>query len=668
MDLNLLEEIYEQTERVMDKNHTLMEELESCGDRYRNAEQIAEGGMKYVYRCLDSHTDRELIMVKPKSDDLNELFVREGRITSFLQHPNIMPVYDVGLSSDGIPFFTMKEVLGEDMDRVLERDYALVNMVDVFIKICEGVNYAHSLGVVHLDLKPANIRIGHFGEVVVCDWGIAELGGELGQEDESFLDKDLHKVLKYIRKGSGEQIKGTPAYIAPERFEKQVPHSSNDIYSLAAILYEILTGEKARQPRSINERRVTCPDKSGPAFLPASLVAICNKGLSPNPKERYQSMLEFLEDLKLYMRGYATAAENASPLRVLKLLYLRNKGFAHLLMSSLTLFTIMLVTFIFSLEESRQLAIKEKEKALAARDEVNKLNVNLQEKELARLKLLKLESKRQLMIAYNSVARKDFKSMKKAFSVAKQFDPDNSGVLYFQGRQKLAEMKWEEAIAAFAKMKHNKAVDLVKSIKGLEVLPLLEHMDEIITHLDYPFSEYFLLNLLNSKLSLEEKVQVYRWCLKVENRGLAHLPKVQVKLIDGGTEVLLENERGVKNPGPVHLLNPIKLSLKNSGIIYPESLNECDNLEELSLSQTGILGAGNLKIKSLKKLDVSSTSSNDSYQFSAMPNLEEIIIADTRITNMKGFGILEKLKVLVIDKSQVQAMESSLPQVTYKIK
>jgi eukaryotic-like serine/threonine-protein kinase len=668
MNLDLLEEIYEQTEQLIDQNHTLMEELETCGARYQNAEQIAEGGMKYVYRCLDIHTDRELIMVKPKSKELNELFVREGRISSFLQHPNIMPVYDVGLSAEGEPFFTMKEVLGEDMDKALEKEYVLANMVDVFIKICEGVNYAHSLGVVHLDLKPANVRIGHFGEVVVCDWGIAELGGELSKEGESFLDKDLNKVLKYIRKGSGEQIKGTLAYIAPERFEKKAPHSSNDIYSLAAILYEILTSEKARQLHSVNDLQVTCPDKLGSSFLPASLVAICNKGLSSNPKDRYPSMLEFLEDLKLYVRGYATAAEKASPVRVLKLLYLRNKGFAHLLIGSITLFILMLIIFIINIEESRQLAIAEKEKAVAARDEIKLLNIDLQEKESARQKLLKLESKRQLMIAYNSLAKKQYKAMNKAFTVAKQFDPQNSGVLYFQGRQELAEREWDDAILSFKQMKHLKAVAFVESIKDLDPMDLLTHMDEMILHLDYPFSEYFLLNLMETELSLEEMVRAYRWCLKVENRGLEHLPQVEVEYVDGGTMISIENERGVKNPGPIHLLKPIAISLKNSGIIYPESLNKCKILESLSLSQTGILGAGNLKIKKLKRLDISQTSSNDSYQFSGMPLLEEINISKTRIKNLRGFEVLENLKVLIIDSSQEKALKNELPQVDYKIK
>ena len=667
MNLDLLEEIYDQTEGLRAQQLSLLDELESCGKRYGQTELIAEGGMKHVYRCLDKHTDREVVMVKPKSKDQNELFVREGRITSFLQHPNIMPVYDVGLTEDGEPFFTMKEVAGQDMDKALRSDYILANMLDVFIKICEGVNYAHSIGVVHLDLKPANIRIGHFGEVVVCDWGIAEVGGELGQGTDSILDKDLAKVLKYINKDRGENIKGTPGYIAPERFEKKPPQASNDIYSATAILYEVLTGDRPSQLRSKKDRRVTCPDKLASHFLPRGLVAICNKGLSPKPEERYGSMLELLEDLKLYVRGYATAAENASILRLCKLVYLRNKGFCILLMSSLTLVTLLVGVFVVSLEESRQLAVSEKEKAIAARDQVKLLNKNLQEKELARQGLLKLESKRQLMIAYNSLAKKQFSEMNQAFRLAQQFDPENSGVLYFQGRQQLAEMKYSEAIRAFEKMKHAKAVDLVKRLEPMTVMELLDSMDEMLSHLDYPFSEYFLLNLMQGDLSLSETVMCYRWYLKVLHRGLEHLPQVGVKTGPMGTEINLENEFGVKNPGPIYMLNPLSINLRNSGIIYPESLNKCKLLEELCLAKTGILGAGNLKIPSLSKLDISHTSSNDSYQFSGLPNLEEINIAHTRIKNLKGFQTLTKLRVLIIDLSQEEQVKIDLPHVTYRI-
>ena len=668
MNLDVLEEIYDQTESLRKQELDLIQDLELCGERYVDLELICEGGMKYVYRCLDSHTDREVIMVKPKDAELNELFVREGRLNSFLQHPNIMPVYDVGLIKENEPFFTMKEVLGQDMNKVMMQDYVLANMIDIFVKICEGVNYAHSLGVVHLDLKPANIRIGNFGEVVVCDWGIAELGQEVSTAHDCFLDKDLSKVLKYIRKGTSENIKGTPGYIAPERFEKQPPQASNDIYALAAMLYEILTGQRPVQLRSTSERSLCCPDKLGANFLPHGLVAICNKGLSSNSSQRYLSMSEMLEDLKRYVQGYATSAENASLLRLWRLMYLRNKGFCLLLLSSLSFVAILISYSVAQIEESRQLAVQEKERALASRDQVERLNKNLKEKEVARQELLKLESKRQLMIAYNSLAKKDFQGMKKAFSVARQFDPENSGILYFQGRQNLAEMNWNEATAAFKKMKHSEALDLVNRLKPLSAMSLLENMDEIVSHLDHPFSEYFLLNLMNSGLTLKEKTQCYRWFLKVSHRGLAHLPKLEVQAYKGGTEVILRDELAIKNPGPLYLLNPVKIDLFNSAIIYPERLNECDSLEELSLQKTGVLGAGNLKIKNLRKMNISQTSSNDSYQFMGMPNLEELDISGTRIHNMLGFKELKKLKLLIIDASQEKDLKRDLPQLTYKIK
>ena len=172
---------------------------------------------------------------------------------------------------------------------------------------------------------------------------------------------------------------------------------------------------------------------------------------------------------------------------------------------------------------------------------------------------------------------------------------------------------------------------------------------------------------MKQELTLDQKTQCYRAYLKVSHIGLAHLPNLKIQSYRNGVELVLQNELGVKNPGPLHLLNPVKVDLYNSGIIYPESLNKCLSLEELSLKKTGVLGAGNLFIKSLKKLDISHTSSNDSHQFAGMPNLQELNISKTRIKKMTGFKELKKLQLLIIDESQEEAVQRDLPGVQYRV-
>ena len=165
--------------------------------------RIMKGGMKLIFTAYDSFTERRVVLATPKEEcsetEIN-LFIREAYINAFLQHPNIMPVYDVGLREDKLPYFTMKHVHGQDLDVVLKKKFSLPEMIRSFIQICEAIDYAHSLGIVHLDLKPANIRMGDFGEIVVCDWGISQLDIEITDNENSFLDKELDKLFKFIKK------------------------------------------------------------------------------------------------------------------------------------------------------------------------------------------------------------------------------------------------------------------------------------------------------------------------------------------------------------------------------------------------------------------------------------------------------------------------------------
>ena len=405
MNPDLLNSIYDKADELLRHENTLMAELKYCEDRYSDYEEIASGGMKTVYNCRDSHTDRDVIMVCPKDPEMNEPFVREGRINAFLQHPNIMPVYDVGLRDENLPYFTMKHVHGQDLDEVLKKNFSLPEMIRSFIQVCEAIDYAHSLGIVHLDLKPANIRTGDFGEVVVCDWGISQLDIQINDKENSFLDKELDRLFKFIDKEQNQNtLQGTPGYIAPERYKKERVSTANDIYSLGAILYKILTGNTPTAYDHSSFFKVICPEKINDHYLPHSLVAICNKALHSKPEQRYRNMSEMLKDLNRYSLGYATAAENAGLMRQLRLLYSRNQGFCHLLFSSIILILFLSSYYFANISESRKVAIQEKERALSALAEIQVLNKNLEDKEAARQKLLKQEGKRQLFIATKMLA------------------------------------------------------------------------------------------------------------------------------------------------------------------------------------------------------------------------------------------------------------------------
>ena len=167
-------------------------------DKYKFIKSIGYGGMKTVLQVKDKDTARDVAMAimadaENKSLDDKRRFLQEARITAKLEHPNIVPVHDIGIDSTGAPYFTMKLIKGETLSAILKKlsendpeylkKYDLTTLLRFFIRICNAVAFAHSKRVLHLDLKPENIQIGDFGEVVLMDWGLARV--ESDGSDES---------------------------------------------------------------------------------------------------------------------------------------------------------------------------------------------------------------------------------------------------------------------------------------------------------------------------------------------------------------------------------------------------------------------------------------------------------------------------------------------------
>ena len=153
--------------------------------RYKTRDVLGAGGMKVVVRAEDLHAGRDVAMAisKVSSERNYRRFLEEARITASLEHPNIIPVHEVGHTPAGTPFFTMKIIHGDTLEQIVEKlnsgdpefrkRYTLRELLEIFCKICDAIAFAHSKGIIHLDLKPANILVGDYGEVLVLGWGIA---------------------------------------------------------------------------------------------------------------------------------------------------------------------------------------------------------------------------------------------------------------------------------------------------------------------------------------------------------------------------------------------------------------------------------------------------------------------------------------------------------------
>ena len=195
-------------------------------ERYTLIREVGEGGLGKVWLARDNDLAREVAIkeIKPgtESSQAARRLIREAQITGQLQHPNIVPVYEV--NRGGRPFYAMKLVKGETLSEAIQRHHAqrragqadplsLPRLLNAFVSICEALAYAHSRGVIHRDLKPQNIVLGEYGEVIVLDWGLAKV---IGEPDDAAAPIALSPDAQADRTRDGATL-GTPAYMAPEQ-------------------------------------------------------------------------------------------------------------------------------------------------------------------------------------------------------------------------------------------------------------------------------------------------------------------------------------------------------------------------------------------------------------------------------------------------------------------
>jgi serine/threonine protein kinase/Leucine-rich repeat (LRR) protein len=360
--------------------------------KYDRGEMIDEGGMGVVLEARETMTGRRIAMKLMKESgaaggDLRR-FVEEACITAMLEHPNIVPIHELGIDDDEQLFYTMKLVEGATLREILQqlsRDepaavarYTLQALLIVFQKVCDGIAFAHSRGVIHRDLKPANVMIGAFGEVLVMDWGLARKLGDgtpgASPDDEQFASSTKsNSAPRHGELTIDRALAGTPTFMAPEQASGKTAalDERTDIYALGAILQSILTLQAPVHGSSTTEvlervrtgrlepltgaSRTSSRPHLPRGRVPDSLAAVVRRAMQLDPAHRYSSVAELQGEIAAYQSGFATEAEQASFFKQVALAVQRHRREAFVLLACvLVIMAVSAAAFVRIYSERRR--------------------------------------------------------------------------------------------------------------------------------------------------------------------------------------------------------------------------------------------------------------------------------------------------------------------------
>ena len=640
----------------------IVSELDAIKERYDREEKIAAGGMKDILKSHDKMTDRTVakgVIRKKESHETLEKFIEEARITASLEHPNIIPVYDLGLTADKDPYFTMKMVEGDDLQKIIDRlnegeakateFYDLDRILEVFLKVCDAIEYAHSKNIVHLDIKPANIQVGLYGEVLVCDWGLArELKEGAVQEAEQGSDVTDSSIDMTM----DGYIKGSPGFMAPEQISAEVaPRTKKtDIYSLGCLLYTMLTLKSPIKDGPLDEMLkqtlsgdiIDAEKRSPSRSTPASLSAVITKAIEVKPEDRYQTVGELSNEIRAYTRGFATEAENAGVLQLFSLLIKRHKAVS----ISLALIIILISYFLVKVN-------KEKSVALA-------LNTELIEEQKQRQSASRKASEYMLNNSIHNYYNRKFEETIPLALQAVELNSNNTGAWRYLAYNYLGELKAADALEVLENVNDEggrfliKKAELLKSLTKdgkVSVENAIEFRDHM-TQADPNFRKaisHHVNYTVTRKYSLEERVRYAELSLtkKLNQQVKFHRNEKGLSLS------LKEYKNKLRDVVVLEKLPVVSLNLSNSLLRDLLSMEHM-TLEELDISNTGLLNLKGLEKTQLKKVNITGSEIKG---FHNLPNTIEVLIVGKRRLNLRFLNNYPNLKQISISKESYSEKE-----------
>ena len=661
-------------------HNTLAEVLNSIQNfGYQDKKYLNKGGMGEVSLANDSACQRKVVIKtlheKYKKDNIAILrFIGEAQISSQLEHPNIIPVYDTGINEEGLPYYVMKYVEGMNLSEVVRglnnnkpefiNRFTLNEILEIIAKICDAMNSAVSKGVLHRDLKPDNIMVGEYGEITIVDWGLAKIidqkskiAGKIDEVIESLKIESL-STEKNINLTMKDTLQGTPSYMAPERIIGEETEQG-EVYAIGAIFYFLLTlnhmypleDDMTDLVKKVYEGNFKKPEdfKKLPhmpgGIIPPQLCSVLNKALCRDTESRYKKITDIRSEIDAYKTGYATIAENADFLQKVLLVLRRNKRIFLLLMT-LTVLALFL-TSVTILDIKREERKAEQANALAKSSEktakVRKQQAINKQKELdEKIEELKEKSSILLSNAKDHIKQMNFDKAKLLLESAVKLQPTsefhkNLGYLH------LSEKEYENAIESFSKASKLSSKSLTKEIKLCEDLKNAKINEATLINFFQENKQLeFTIRLISSAKVIDTEKLKKAWLMKIAGSMISSYltikPTAFKVLKNGNIDLRLEGYPLLNDLSPLTGMPLVTLSLINCKQLSLDPLKDCHTLKNLIISKVPLSDVTPLEKLSLQSLHIHETQIKDISPLFKNSRPILLNLANSKVSSLAGLN------------------------------
>ena len=611
--------------------------------RYDHENNIAFGGMKKISSAYDKLFRRPVAKAELKTKFRHEVisnFINEARIMARLEHPNIVPVYDLDANEAGDPFFTMKLSRGKNLEDIIkllnDKDpqtleyYTRDRLLEIFLKVCDAVAYAHSKGILHLDIKPANIQVDQFGAVLLCDWGLAREMIKI--ENPNLTDHELKYELEHSLDG---KIKGTPGFMAPEQVDRKNKkiNVNTDIYGLGALLYNILTLRIPLMGASLNQviRNTLTGNFPQPLELnldkpvPQGLNAVVMKAMALEANDRYTSAEKLAEDIRNYQQGFATRAQEAGFGTLISLVLKRYKK--QFILGSMILvgFIGTILFFLVKLNDEQVLThealvrstesearLQTTHKQLQSSEiEARKLIFELQTEKNERLTLQKATFPQLRLMISSRHIKGDFNQVNALATMLYHLDPNDERNIILAGYTAFGNLDFVKALDLFSKLKKQEDYQWLISIskKYAEQKPTISELYSLIIYIMNKHASArknlnnHLLYSITQTYPLADRFELAKKMLHDEKVAHSHF---DLQLIQGRYHLSLANNKTFEYISPLRTLPLTHLDLSNTPCVDISPVENAP-LNTLILNGSRVVRILKINKNTIREIDLRNT-------------------------------------------------------------